>query len=330
MLIFLFDAALFGIGLWLALWNPAIGMKLLGSALLVAGIVRLFLVGHDACHGSFFSKEGFNQVIGRLAFMGSLTPYSLWDVGHNFAHHGFSNLKGRDYVWVPFSKAEFDALPRHRRVLERIYRSGYGYGLYYLLELWWKKLFFPTKKHVGARRASFTWDGVLVVVAMSVWIGVVALATVQTGQPWWLLALFGLVLPFLLWNVIMGFIIFVHHTHPEVAWFDRKDEWLRFRGYLVSTLHVQMPPGIGRFLHNIMEHTAHHVNPRIPMFRLKEAQRALSERWNDQFVSYRLTWRSYARAVRCCKLYDYSQHAWLNFRGEVMAQLPLPTEATAA
>jgi hypothetical protein len=31
----------------------------------------------------------------------SLTPFSLWDVGHNVVHHGYTNLKGFDFVWAP-------------------------------------------------------------------------------------------------------------------------------------------------------------------------------------------------------------------------------------
>ena len=66
-------------------------------------IARLFVIGHDACHGSYTKYDWLNKIVGRIAFLPSLTPFSLWDVGHNVAHHGFTNLKGRDQVWVPMS-----------------------------------------------------------------------------------------------------------------------------------------------------------------------------------------------------------------------------------
>jgi fatty acid desaturase len=122
----------------------------------------LFVIGHDACHGSYTKYDWLNKVIGRIAFLPSLTPFSLWDVGHNVAHHGFTNLKGRDQVWVPMSAEEWQNASKFRRVMERIYRSGFGQGLYYLIEMWWKKLILPTKKHVGVRRAIFWWDNLLV------------------------------------------------------------------------------------------------------------------------------------------------------------------------
>jgi omega-6 fatty acid desaturase (delta-12 desaturase) len=137
------DIGIFAGGLTLVLMDGSVWLKILGSALITAGIVRLFLIGHDACHGSFFKSQLLNDIFGRVAFLPSMTAFSLWDVGHNVAHHGFNNLKGRDQVWAPYSKEEFDALPRYRRVLERIYRSGAGWGLYYFLELWWKNSTLP-------------------------------------------------------------------------------------------------------------------------------------------------------------------------------------------
>jgi omega-6 fatty acid desaturase (delta-12 desaturase) len=72
-------------------------------------IARLFVIGHDACHGSYTKYDWLNKIVGRIAFLPSLTPVSLWDVGHNVAHHGFTNLKGRDQVWVPMSAEEWQA-----------------------------------------------------------------------------------------------------------------------------------------------------------------------------------------------------------------------------
>ena len=37
--------------------------------------------------------RGLNACIGRIAFLPTLRPYSLWAVGHNIAHHGYNNLK---------------------------------------------------------------------------------------------------------------------------------------------------------------------------------------------------------------------------------------------
>ncbi len=317
------DILLFVAGQALVLAETALGWKLLGSALITAAIVRLFLIGHDACHGSFFDKQSLNHIFGRIAFLPSMTAFSLWDVGHNVAHHGFNNLKGRDQVWAPFSKEEFDKLPGYRRALEHIYRSGLGWGFYYFFELWWKKLYFATKKEIGASRAKYAWDSVLVTIGMAAWIGTVVALASGSGQSVWLLLLLAILIPFALWNAIMGFVVFVHHTHPDIAWFQKRQEWQRYRAYLTATVHVKFPFGIDRLMHNIMEHNAHHLNPRIPMFALRRAQHLLHERFIDQYQAYQMNWRNYSDCVRRCKLYDYANHAWLDFRGQVTSRVAL-------
>jgi omega-6 fatty acid desaturase (delta-12 desaturase) len=307
-----------GMGLALAAENPA--LKLIGSVLITAGMLRLFMVGHDACHGSLFAGRTLNSVIGRIAFLPSMTAFSLWDVGHNVAHHGFNNLKGRDQVWTPYSKEEFDHLPRQRQIMERIYRCGLGCGLYYFRELWWKKLYFATRKEIGSARLKYKLDSALVSVGAVAWTGTVVLVAVRTHQPLWLLALTAMVIPFVLWNTIMGFVVFVQHTHPSIAWFQKRQEWQHARAYLTATATVHLPFGVDRLMHGIMEHNAHHLDPRISMFALRRAQRQVQERAPDSVVSYRLGWRSYRDCVRRCKLYDYANHTWLNWRGEVTAR----------
>ena len=123
------------IAIWFAL---IVGVVLIDNLLIkiilgnVAGfwIGRLFILGHDACHQSYTPHRELNKVLGRIAFLPSITPYSLWEVGHNVVHHGQTNLKGFDFVWAPPSLEEFQAMPVWRQNLERIYRSGWGPALY--------------------------------------------------------------------------------------------------------------------------------------------------------------------------------------------------------
>src|SRR5262249_32317303 len=110
----------------------------------MAFIARLFVLGHDACHGALFRPRSWNRILGRIFFLPSITPYTLWEFAHNSVHHSFSNLKSRDYVWTPFSPVEWLRLSKPRRCLERLYRSPLGLGPYYFLELWWKRLYFPS------------------------------------------------------------------------------------------------------------------------------------------------------------------------------------------
>jgi acyl-lipid omega-6 desaturase (Delta-12 desaturase) len=295
-------------------------IKLAAALIAAIWIARLFVIGHDACHGSYTPSTALNQWVGRIAFLPSLTPFSLWEVGHNLAHHGFTNLKGRDYVWTPFSPDEFASLPWLRRLMEHIYRSGFGQGVYYLIELWWKKLFFPTREHIGTSRPRYRWDSALVAGFAALWCaGVIAWALVS-HQSMLLLWLLGFAVPFFLWNCLMGFVIYVQHTHPRVAWYARRDEWTANAGFATTTVHVKLKRPLDSLIHYILEHGAHHVNMGIPLYRLKEAQARLSATLDERLNSEVFTWRYYWNTVRRCKLYDFTQHVWLDFRGQVTAQ----------
>src|SRR5262249_48958874 len=140
---FVLDWLVLGVAIASLLFIEGLWVKIFASLVAALWIARLFVIGHAACHGSYTPNQTPNNAIERSASLPSVTPYSLWELGPNLADHGFTNLKGRDYVWRPFSPKEWDGLPRIRRFLERVYRSGFGQGVYYMIEMWWKKLYFP-------------------------------------------------------------------------------------------------------------------------------------------------------------------------------------------
>ncbi len=51
-----------------------------------------------------------------------------------------------------------------------------------MIEMWWKKLFFPGRKHVTTRRISYTWDSLLVAAFGILWIGGLVLWGVYSGR----------------------------------------------------------------------------------------------------------------------------------------------------
>ena len=284
---------------------------------LAAGVVigRLFIIGHDACHQSYTAFRGLNKALGRIAMVPSLTPYSLWQAGHNVVHHGYTNLKGVDFVWAPLTAAEYAALSPARRILERIYRSGWAPWLYYLVEIWWLRMYFPRTSYLGTRRPEFFWDGVFVTATALLWVGGLVAAAVATQQSVWLLLGFGFLVPFLLWNALIGFVVYVHHTHTAVQWHDDKAEWAKSAPFVSTTVHLTFPLGFGRVLHNIMDHTAHHVDMSIPLYRLPGAQQLLEDTLPGRIIVQGFSWHWYFDTARRCKLYDFTRRCWTDFAG---------------
>ena len=303
--IFLADAALYAACTWGALTSRSTAMGALFGTLAGVTIAMLFVVGHDACHGSFTPSRALNGAIGRLAFLPSLTPFCAWDLEHNRGHHVYTNLKGRDVIWAPFSKAEFDALPRWRRALERCYRTPAGIGLYYAIEIWAKLLIFPKRSERTRADYGICWLYEAGLIALAASVGVKAV-------------LAGVLLPFLCWNWLMAWAIFDHHTHPDVPWFDDENAWRAARAQSSCTVHLVLPRVFDVLLHHIMQHTAHHLDVTIPLYQLRDAQSAL-ESAAPGLVVYRWTPLTFIRHIGMCKLYDFENRRWLGFDGKPAA-----------
>lgn len=309
------DLTLFAAALAATLLAPQPALQLISGLATGFVIGRLFILGHDACHQSFTPYRGLNRWLGRLVFLPSLTPYSLWEVGHNVVHHGYTNLKGFDFVWEPRSLAEYQALPRWRQGLERVYRSGWAPWLYYLVEVWWGRMMFPSRRVMPTRRRIFTLDCLLVCAFAVAWTGGVAWVALATGQSVVWLLLVGFALPFLFWNGMIGFVVYVHHTHTGVSWYADKPSWAADQPFVSTTVHLTFRSAMGGLLHHIMEHTAHHVDMGVPLYRLKQAQRLLEEKLPGRIVVQPFTWAWYAANARCCKLYDFEAQRWTDFSG---------------
>ncbi len=133
--IFLLDLFLFAVFILLCIRSTSLLLK--ANYTILAGVMTslLFVVGHDACHQSLTSRRWLNRLLGTVAFLPCLHAFSFWDLGHNRIHHGFTNRRGKDYVWEPLTYPEFVALSGFQRLKYRFFRTAVGHYWYYLCEI---------------------------------------------------------------------------------------------------------------------------------------------------------------------------------------------------
>lgn len=286
-----------------------LGWKVVASVALGVTISRMFVLGHDACHNSLTPSRRLNTWLGRILFLPTMSCASLWIAGHNVTHHRYSGLRSRDIPWVPLSPEQYAALPRARRWLYRVFRSWWGSGIYYGLDVWWRRQYFPR----GKVRPVFLWDSWLVTVYMALQVAAYAWGAVATGQSVTLILLLGLALPFTIWLYMAAIVFYVHHTDETARWYDDEREWRAAQPNLDGTHGTQLPLRIDVVLHHALEHTAHHVNASIPSYRLADAQRVLQQRWPAEVPTRRITLRRYLDITRTCQLYDGRKHQWVSF-----------------
>lgn len=315
------DLTLLGLTIFSALVAESLWARLVLSVFAGFEIGLLFIVGHDSCHGSFTSSRLLNRIIGRIVFLPALHPFSLQYLWHNRTHHRYTNWRVKDFLWAPLSKQEYDRCGPVGRFFYRLYRTWFGHGFYYLNEIWWPKMMFPPRSATVGNRAACFWDRVLVwtwlafYLALLSWFPTVARRWGFEHVTVWSSLLFGWVIPFQVWNWGMGFLIYQHHTHAKVAWFEDFAEWDYIHAQIQETVHIRFPRALNFMIHNIMEHTAHHAQSQIPMYNLNDAQGVLEETYGPRMINVEWSFREYLQTLRDCKLYDYRTHHWLDFQG---------------
>lgn len=310
--------ALYGLASWGAYALPA--APLLVVIVVARGLLigMCFIVGHDACHNALSPSPRLNHWIGQICFLPAWHVFTVWKVHHNQIHHRHTNVLERDNGNPPLSRARYQAAPWPRRMLYRAARTAAGAGLLYWPEI--LEHLFPRRRFLTAYRAGRSWYRVeralvwsWVLLELSVYSGGLAatglLAEPAAGRG---CSLAGLGVTHAAWNWLMGFTTFLHHTHPDVPWRSEADALERGERQLTSTIHVDLGPCHGGML-NIFVHTAHHVDPSIPLYRLPLAQAALQRHFGGLVPSWSFSLAGALRCFRECKLWDPIGRQWERF-----------------
>jgi omega-6 fatty acid desaturase (delta-12 desaturase) len=101
----------------------------------------------------------------------------------------------------------------------------------------------------------------------------------------------------------------------KVSWHDDRSAWAKAQPFVSTTVHLTFPFKIGALMHHIMEHTAHHVDMSIPLYRLKQAQTKLENLLPGRIIVQRFSWGWYFQTARSCKLYDFTRQCWTDYKG---------------
>ena len=286
-------------------------------AWILAGMAMsgLFVIGHDAAHGALFRSPRLNYWIAQLSLLPSLHAIDVWAYGHNRVHHTFAGCQGRDFVWHPVTRAQYADLPLLGKLLHRIEWSVAGAGVYYLRAIWWGRILHavPPARLVAAFRRDRLYIAAYAVVAVSA-VALVAYAATQDAAAALWAVVKVLVVPWIIFNYVIGATIYVHHIAPHLPWWPRRS-WTKFAGQMDSTGTVQVAGWLNFLWHNIYIHVPHHVDPRIPFYHLPEAAAALARTYPDRVHIRTYGARDYLRTTRQCKLYDFERGRWSDYRG---------------
>ena len=121
------------------------------------------------------------------------------------------------------------------------------------------------------------------------------------------------VIPFVVFNYFIALFVYLHHTHPDVPFFDQRAEWSNTIGQVYCSIVWRCSRVSELLIHNIMIHVPHHVDARIPFYRLTRAYGELQRDYAPYIHEYQFRWATVRSIFKRCKLYDYESKTWYSF-----------------
>lgn len=300
-----FDIFLYVLGISTILQCNHWALQLLGG--LIAGWATsvLFVWGHDAAHGALFKNKIIAEILGSLAMLPSLNMYRLWCYGHNRVHHGFTSMTEVDWIWKPLSPKEYQQKSKMQQFIYRLERSFFSCALHYFLRVWWQKMI---RFKLPELNAQF-----LVVKAVTFLLAALAFIAVKNFTASYFAAICAVIIPFIVFNYVIAFFVYLHHTHPEIPYFKTRDQWSFAVGGISCCTVIRMSKLSEIMTHNIMIHVPHHVDFRVPFYHLKGAYGDLKSDYEKYITEYKFSWNKVFKIFGKCKLFDYEQQIWYNF-----------------
>jgi len=277
-------------------------------AALIAGLGGwgLHCIAHDCGHGSFSGSRRFNHVIGQLALLPMLYPFHGWRHVHNLHHANTNNLE-KDTDWRPVDRGIYSRMPIKDKLIYFGTRSvmfWLGTAHYELISGFRPGLFPERRMRADVRRSI-----AFIVLAAAVAFPMIVYALGPIG-----LVNF-VVLPWLGMHAWFSATTLMHHTSEDVPFLRDKD-WTKNASKILLTTDYRYSRPLLFLTHNISIHTAHHVAPKVPFYRLNEAQAALRTALPGMIREKPFSWRALYGAARRCHLHDPSTGFYRAFDGE--------------
>jgi omega-6 fatty acid desaturase (delta-12 desaturase) len=249
--------------LWLLIiWSLSVSYWITGALIVIAAgfLVRLFIIFHDCGHGSFFKSQKANRAVGMFFGILAFTPYYKWHNEHMQHHATVGNLdkRGVGDVWT-MTREEYLASSKWLRFKYRLYRNPlimFGVGSIYVFVL---KNRIPNKDSDRKEKLNVYFTNaalVVMFVVMSWLIGFLYYLVIQLAIIY-LAAIAGL------------WLFYLQHQYEDVTWVRSKD-WNYREIALEGSSFVKFPKLLQWFSGNIGFHHIHHINARIPNYKLEK------------------------------------------------------------
>ncbi|MGC9941763.1 MAG: fatty acid desaturase [Verrucomicrobiota bacterium] len=231
--------------------------------------LRLFVIYHDQQHHAILPKSRLAEIFMSVFGIWALSPSSIWRSSHDHHHAHNSRLRGSNIGSYPImTKEQFQNSPRSDRFKYLFVRHPmtilFGYVFVFLFGMVVNPFINSPRKHFDC----------LLALLMHI-----VLALVLVVYFGWLALILTLVFPRFIATAMGSYLFYAQHNFPGVSFKD-KGGWTFEKAALESSSYLKTNPVMAWFTGNIGYHHIHHLNHRIPFYRLPEVYRQFPELQN--------------------------------------------------
>lgn len=250
-----------GISYWIAF-----GLIPLAAGLLV----RIFIIQHDCGHGAFFRSRRANDALGLVCSLLTLTPYLSWRRQHAGHHSIWNNLdrrqSGADIYSTCLTVTEYRSLGPWRKLWYRITRHPLVANILLppLIFLVLYRLPFDMPKSWRRERRAVYLTNLMagsLIGGLGFLIGFERILAVN--------------LPIIAVTSIVGVWLFSLQHRSESTLWARQAKWNFVDAALQGSSYLRLSRILQWFTGNIGFHHIHHLNPRVPNYRLQTCLEAI-------------------------------------------------------
>jgi omega-6 fatty acid desaturase (delta-12 desaturase) len=267
------------------------------SALLM---VRAFIMYHDYMHKALLSRSRLAWFVFRVYAALALTPPRSWKKSHNYHHGHVGKIAALSVGAFPIMTTDmWRKASRATQVGYRIERHPLTVLTGYLTIFFISITLLPLLKNPVRH-----WDSLLVLLGHG---ALIAILWIVGGFD---VAFFVILLPMTVASMIGSYLFFAQHSFEDMHILSA-ETWTYHRAALESSSYMKLNKLMRWFTGNIGYHHIHHLNVRIPFYRLPEAMNAIPELQSP--VTTTLSPHDIRACFRCC-LWDAGQQRMVSYR----------------
>jgi omega-6 fatty acid desaturase (delta-12 desaturase) len=230
-------------------------------------LIRIFIIFHDCGHGSYFKSRKLNTFFGYLTGILAFVPYHHWNHRHAQHHATASDLdrRGVGDVWTLTVK-EYLALPKKQQIIYKLHRHPV-----IMLLVGPIYVFLINNRFVDQPASPLERRGVYITNLGILFLAVISSLTIGFE------AYFLIQFPVIFMAAAAGiWLFYVQHQFEDVYW-ARHESWSYQKAALNGSSFYKLPAVLRWFSGNIGFHHIHHLNSKIPNYRLPECHDNIPE-----------------------------------------------------